>query len=42
MVERKRAEVARERQAAGALSAEIAQEVEEMILGKRPVRGASA
>jgi type I restriction enzyme S subunit len=40
MVARKRAEVARERQAAAKLSVEIAQEVEEMILGKRPVKRA--
>jgi type I restriction enzyme S subunit len=35
-----KAEVARERQAAAKLSAEVAQEVEDMILGKRPVKGA--
>jgi type I restriction enzyme S subunit len=39
---RKRAEVARERQAAAKLSAEVAQEVEDMILGKRPVKGTRA
>jgi len=42
MVTAKRAEVARERQAAAKLSAEVAQEVEEMILGKRKVKGATA
>jgi type I restriction enzyme S subunit len=41
MVTAKRGEVARERQAAAKLSGEVAQEVEEMILGKRPVKGAS-
>jgi hypothetical protein len=41
MVAQKRAEVAHERQAATKLSAEVAQEVEEMILGKRAVKGAS-
>lgn len=42
MVAQKRAEVARERQAAAKLSGEVVKEVEEMILGTRPVKGASA
>jgi type I restriction enzyme S subunit len=42
MVAQKRAEVARERQAAAKLSAEVVKEVEEMILGTRPVKGAIA
>jgi type I restriction enzyme S subunit len=37
MVARKRAEVARERQGAAKLSADVTREVEEMILGTRPV-----
>ena len=42
MVAQKRAEVAPERQAAAKLSAEVVKEVEEMILGTRPVNGAIA
>lgn len=42
MVAQRRAEVARERQAAAKLSAEVVKEVEEMILGTRPAKGANA
>jgi len=40
MVSKRRAEIAAARQAAAKKSAQIAQEVEEMILGERPVKGA--
>ncbi len=39
---RRRAEVARERKVAAKLSAQMTREVEEMIFGTRPVKGAKA
>ena len=42
MVTQKRREAAREREAAAKLSAEVTQEVEELIMGTRPAKGAKA